>query len=215
MGKFSFDGYRTQWPRVGGVLAMALSGATTLAARKLSKPQLLSALNFGALLVHQYEEYEDPGWFPGQFNHGVLKSDQPRNYPLNKTTALCVNTVFAYPYYIAPVLFPRKKWAGLSPALFGMGQAVGHGVIFPRLAGDKYSPGFLASFFLHIPIGVTYIRALKAEDGLSGGDIAKAAAYTVAFALVAVAGPNLVGRDRNSPYAFTKEQMGPHDVEPV
>ena len=28
--------------------------------------------------------------------HGVLKSDQPRNYPLNKTTALCVNTVFAY-----------------------------------------------------------------------------------------------------------------------
>ena len=84
MGKFSFDGYRTQWPRAGGVLAMALGGVTTLAARKLSKPQLLSALNFGALLVHQYEEYEDPGWFPGQFNHGVLKSDQPRNYPLNK-----------------------------------------------------------------------------------------------------------------------------------
>ena len=145
----------------------------------------------------------------------MLKSGQPRNYPLNKTTALCVNTVFAYPYYLAPVLFPHKKWVGLSPALFGMGQAVGHGVIFPRLAGDTYSPGFLASFFLHIPIGVTYIRALKAEDGLSGGDIAKAAAYTVAFALVAVAGPNLVGRDRNSPYAFTKEQMGPHDVEPV
>ena len=145
----------------------------------------------------------------------MLKSGQPRNYPLNKTTALCVNTVFAYPYYLAPVLFPHKKWVGLSPALFGMGQAAAHGVIFPRLAGDTCRPGFLASFFLHIPVGVTRIRARKAADGLSGGDIAKAAACTVAFALVAVAGPNLVGRDRNSPYAFTREQIGPHDAEPV
>jgi hypothetical protein len=137
-------------------------------------PQLLSALNFGALLVHQYEEYEDPGWFPGQFNHGVLKSDQPRNYPLNQTTALCVNTVFAYPFYIAPVLFPKNNWLGLAPAFFGIMQAGGHGVVFPRIAGDNYSPGFLASFFLHIPLGVSYIRALKAQQGLTGGDLARA-----------------------------------------
>ena len=94
-------------------------------------------------------------------------------------------------------------------------QAVGHGLIFPRLAGDKYSPGFLASILLHTPIGVTYIRALKAQEGLTGHDYAKGAVYTVAFALVAVAGPNVVGRDRNSPQAFTKEQMGHHDVVPT
>ena len=115
MGKFSFDGYRTQWPRVGGVLAMAIGGAAALGARKMSKPQLLSALNFGALLVHQYEEHVDPGWVPGQFNGGVFKSDQPRNYPLSKSTALCVNTAFAYPYYILPILFPRKKPARPEP----------------------------------------------------------------------------------------------------
>ena len=119
MGKFSFDGYRTQWPRVGGVLAMALGGVTTLAARKLSKPQLLSALNFGALLVHQYEEYEDPGYFPGQFNSGIFKSDQPRNYPLNTNTAMCINTAVAYPFYIAPIVFPKVKLLGLPPVLFG------------------------------------------------------------------------------------------------
>ena len=33
----------------------------------------------------------------GQFNGGLFKSDQPRNYPLSKSTALCVNTAFAYP----------------------------------------------------------------------------------------------------------------------
>ena len=215
MGKISLDGYRKQWPRVGGVLAMALGGAITLTARHMSKSQLLSAANLGALFVHQYEEYEDPGWFPGQFNHGVLKSDQPRNYPLNQDTALCVNVAFAYPFYIAPVLFPRQKWLGLAPAFFGIMQSVGHGVIFPRIAGDMYSPGFLASFFLHVPIGVSYIRALNADQGLTRGDIAKGAAYTVAFAVVAVAGPNIVGRDKDSPHAFTAAQMGHHDVQPA
>ena len=35
------------------------------------------------LLVHQYEEYEDPGYFPGQFNGGVFHSEEPDRYPLN------------------------------------------------------------------------------------------------------------------------------------
>ena len=212
MGKLSLDGYRKQWPRIGGVLAMALGGTATLTARKMSRPQLLSALNFGALLVHQYEEYQDPGWFPGQFNQGLFKSTQPRNYPLNQDTALCVNTVFAYPFYIAPIVFPKNKWLGLAPALFGVMQSVGHGVIFPRIAGDKYSPGFLASFFLHVPLGVTYIRSLNADGGLTRADIAKGAAYTVVFAVIGVAGPNHFGKDRNSPHAFTAAQMGHHDV---
>jgi hypothetical protein len=63
----------------------------------------------------------------GQFNGGVFKSDQPRNYPLSKSTALCVNTAFAYPYYILPILFPHKKSLGLSPATFGIMQSVMHG----------------------------------------------------------------------------------------
>jgi hypothetical protein len=34
----------------------------------------------------------------------------------------------------------------------------------------------------------------------------------VIFAAVGVGGPNLVMRDKNSPYAFTAAQMGHHDV---
>ena len=59
------------------VLAMALGGATALAAGRMSKPQTLSAVNFGALLVHQYEEYQDPGWFPGQFNRAFQERQPP------------------------------------------------------------------------------------------------------------------------------------------
>ena len=70
-----------------------------------------------------------------------VQSDQPRNYPLRGSTALCVNTAFAYPYYILPILFPHKKSLGLSPAIFGIMQSVMHGVIVSRIAGDKYSRG--------------------------------------------------------------------------
>jgi hypothetical protein len=42
---------------------------------------------------------------------------------------------------------------------------------------------------------------------------AAAIAYTVIFAAVGVAGPNVVMYDKNSPYAFTAAQMGHHDVQ--
>jgi hypothetical protein len=60
-----------------------------------------------------------------------------------------------------------------------------------------------------------YIRALKAEQGLTRGDLAKGAAYTVAFAVVAVAGPQPRRPRQEQPHAFTKAQMGHHDVEPT
>ncbi len=210
MRTFSLATYRSQWPRVGAVAAMAIGGATTVFAKRMSKPQLFSALNFGALLVHQYEEYVDPGWFPGQFNQGLAKSSQPRNYPLNQDTALVVNAAFGYPFYLAPVVFPKTKWLGLAPALFGIAQVLGHGVVFPRRAGDRYSPGFLASFLLHLPLGISYIRALGDEAPLTRSDYAKGALYAVAFAAIGVAGPNLVGRDKDNPHVFTEAQMGPH-----
>ena len=71
------DRYRDNWPRVGGLIAMGGAGALTLTHRRMSKPRLLSAMNLLALLVHQYEEYQDPGYFPGQFNGGLFHSDQP------------------------------------------------------------------------------------------------------------------------------------------
>lgn len=208
MGKFSLDKYRKQWPRVGGVLAMGVGGAATLAASRMPKSRLVSLLNFGALLVHQYEEYQDPGYFPGQFNKGLFNSDRPDRYPLNTNSALCVNTAFAYPFYLAPILFPKVKWVGIAPVVFGMMQAVGHGIIFPAKAGDKYSPGFLASIFLHVPLGIVYFGAVREEGGVTRADMAKGIAYTAAFAVIGVAGPNLVMNDKDSPYAFTRHQLG-------
>jgi hypothetical protein len=51
-----FDRYRTDWPRIGGAIAMGGAGALALIRRRMSKPQALSTLNLLAPLVHQYEE---------------------------------------------------------------------------------------------------------------------------------------------------------------
>jgi hypothetical protein len=206
----ALDRYRANWPRVGGVIAMGSAGALALSHQRLSKPQQLSALNMLALLVHQYEEYEDPGYFPGQFNGGLFHSDEPDRYPLNTNTALIINVPLAYAFYALPVVFPKKRWLGLAPVLFGFGQAVGHGLIFNRLAKDRYSPGFLASLLLHVPIGVQYLRALRDEEPIEHADWSRARMYAVAFAAGSVAAPNILLRDRNSPYRFTAKQVGRH-----
>ena len=164
------------------------------------------------MLVHQYEEYEDPGYFPGQFNRGLFKSDLPDHYPLNTHTAMCINTAIGYPFYILPVLFPAKRWLGIAPVLFGIGQALGHGIVFPHIAGARYSPGFLASILLHVPLGIAYFKALGAEGPISKKDLALGIAYQVAFAAIGVAGPNVIGRDRNSRRAFRPDQVGPYAV---
>ena len=190
---------------------MAVGGATALASRgRVRNLRALSAVNLIPLLVHQYEEYQDPGYFPGQFNGGLFHSDQPRNYPLNTHTAMCINTAVAYPVYGLPILFPKVKWLGIGPVLFGMSQAVGHGVIFPAISRSKYSPGLLASIFLHVPIGLAYLAALKSPGPVPRSQWRKGIAYTIAIAALAWRSPT-TSAATDSPYAFTEKQMGRFD----
>jgi hypothetical protein len=147
MPRFALDGYRKQWPRAGAVVGMAIGGVTALAAPKMRKTQVLAATNLLALIVHQYEELQDPGYGPGQMNRvmgrltPIMRSENPRNYPLNTHSAMCINTAIAYPVYVAPILFPKSKTLGMMPVFFGMSQAALHGIM-PKLAlGDWYGLG--------------------------------------------------------------------------
>lgn len=209
MPRLSLDWYRKNWPRLGGLAGMAVLGGTALASSGKLPPGALAALNLVGLLVHQYEEYVDPGYFPGQMNAGLMQSDQPANYPLNPNTAMLINTAIAYPFYLAPVLAPRNKVLGLAPVTFGFAQALGHGIVFPKRAGARYSPGFLASGLLHVPIGIAWIKSMNhTTRPLTRGDVVKGLAYQVAFAALGVALPNVLLRDKESPYRFTEHQLG-------
>ena len=202
--------YRDNWFDVGAVLAMAIAGALAISHRRLSRSRLFSVLNLAALMVHQFEEYGYPGYFPGLLNAGVFKSAKPDRYPLNTNSSLVVNAVVGYPFYLLPVLFPKRRSLGLAPVLFGFGQAVFHGIVPPLRAKARYGPGFLSALFLHVPIGIGYIRAVGAKGPTGRGDWARGAAYTVAFAALGIGAPLRLMRDEESPHRFTQRQVGPY-----
>ena len=202
--------YRDNWFNIGAVLAMAIAGALAIFHRRLSRSRLFSALNLAALMVHQFEEYGFPGYFPGLLNAGVFKSDKPDRYPLNTNSALIVNAGVGYPFYLLPVLFPKRRSLGLAPVLFGFGQAVFHGIVPPLRAKARYGPGFLSAFFLHVPIGINYLRAVGSEGPSGRGEWARAAAYTLTFTALGIGAPLWLLREEESPYRFTERQVGPY-----
>ena len=211
------DIYRRQWPRVAAVQAMALGGASLLAGRKTqTNLRALSVMNAMTMCAHQYEEYVDPGYLPGQVNVGIFKSGQPLNYPFNANSAMCANISFRA-LYVPAMIFPKVKWLGLPPVLLGITQALAHGGMSVAIARDesraRYSPGTLTAVLLHLPIGITYLRALRAQGPISRSDWLKTGAVLLIFAGLGVAAPNVLLADKNSPYAFTARQMGPCNTE--
>lgn len=206
------DTYRKEWPRVAAVQAMALGGASVLAGRKsLTNLRALSVMNAMTMCAHQYEEYVDPGWFPGMVNVGMFKSDKPHTYPFNTNSAMCANISFRA-LYVPAMLFPKVKWLGLPPVLLGIGQAIAHGVVMPRVFDLKhpYTPGTLTAALLHVPIGIRYLSALRTQGPIGRANWLKSIAVLVFFFAVGVALPNVRGADKNSTYAFTDHQMGPY-----
>ena len=208
------DFYRKHWPDVGAGFAAGISIAMTifmmLSRKKQSRAQMWSVWNLVALLLHQCEEYRVPGYFPGQFNAGVLKSETPDHYPLNTQIAMLINTALAYPVYVLPVLFPKKVWLGLAPVLMGFGQVLIHGLVFPLRAKARYGPGFVTALCLHLPIGIAYIRQITREQPVKGTDWAKGGLSFLGFAVGGIVAPILLLRDKKSPYRFTEQQIGPY-----
>lgn len=208
------DFYRREWPRVAVVQAMTLGGASILAGRKRQKNlRALAVMNAMTMCAYQYEEYVDPGWFPGMVNVAMFKSDQPLNYPFNANSAMCANISFRA-IYVPAMLFPKVKWLGLPPVLLGMVQAVAHGILMPAILRTTYSPGALTAGLLHLPIGINYLTAIRDDGPIRRDDRLKTAAVLLGFAVLGVAAPNVLAADKNSPHEFTAHQMGPYLTEP-
>jgi hypothetical protein len=126
---------------------------------------------------------------------------------------MVINTCLAYPFYVAPVVFPKRRWLGLAPVLVGWSQIVLHGIVIPRKAGARYGQGVLTALLLHLPIGIGYLKAAGQEGTIGRKDWVGGLIGAIGSAVFGVAVPNMVMRGRNSPYAFTAKQMGPYDVE--
>jgi hypothetical protein len=214
MSQAVFRKYAKSWPKIGAVVAMALGGGSISAAsrRKPIDLRTLAVMNSMTMAAHQVEEYVDPGYFPGQVNAGMFKSDQPLNYPFNAKSAALANLSFTA-LYAAPVIFPKQRWLGLAASIFGLGQVFAHWVAMPIYLRTKYAPGAWSAIFLQAPIGTAYIRAAKAERPIARDEWIKSAVVGGVFTVFGVAAPNILGADKNSTYPFTQKQMGPYRTD--
>jgi hypothetical protein len=207
------DFYRKEWPRLAAVQAMAVGGAGLLAGRKSQKNlRALAVMNYMTMCAHQYEEYVDPGYLPGQINIGMFKSKQPLSWPFSPNGAMCAN-IFFRAIYVPAMIWPKTKWLGLPPVLLGIFQAFAHGSISIRelmKSPRRYGPGTLTAVMLHVPIGLAYFTALRGRGAISLSDWMKSAGVLAGFFVFGVLTPNFVLADRNTPYSFTTKQMGPY-----
>jgi len=202
------DFMRKNWYYVGGVLLVVLAVALAILWNEITMLQRLLLMSFMALLVHQFEEYGWPGGFPAVMNIAWRPSgDKPDRYPENRQSALFVNVIFAYPFYILPIIFPNLIWLGLASMLFGMAQFVVHGILINKKMHSIYNPGLFAVVFLHWPIGIYYIWYVSVNGLIQFWMWLVAIVYAAAAAFFGV---NMVLKhfaDKNSPYPFSEKEM--------
>lgn len=204
--------YRRNWYYLAGAAVVATAALMVVGGHLFSPIQAILIYSFMALLVHQFEEYALPGGEPAVLNvvfYGE-KRDYDR-YPGNRQNAMIVNTL-AYPFYLAPIVFPDLIWLGLAQMFFGFFQFVGHGIVMNVRGRSWYNPGLASVVLLHVPIGIWYIhfvlvRALAGWTDFMFG----ALAFVLATALLVVAPVQLL-KDRKSPYPFSREELERFDM---
>ena len=173
--------YRRHWYSVGLVIAIGVLISATIGWQTLDMLQRILLLNFFVLLLHQFEEYGWPGGEPAIINKVMQPSVTPERYPLNQNSAMIINVVVAYPFYLLPVFFPKVIWLGLAPVLLGMLQFIVHGVVTNRKLRTFYNPGLLAVMVGHIPLGACYVYYISAERLASVTDWVFSLVYLLAI----------------------------------
>jgi hypothetical protein len=174
----------------------------------INPQQKILTLSFMALLVHQFEEYGIPGGFPAIYNIAMVGgTEAPERYPLNQKSAAVVNVIGGYSFYIAAIFLPNLIWLGIAQILFGMAQIIVHGIIINVKMKSFYNPGLGAVVFLHWPIGIYFIWYITANGLVQGLDWIGGIVCTVAAAILIIALPTKMLRNKNSEYPFSKEEM--------
>lgn len=199
---------RKYWQDLGLVVAASVGVYLLMGWDAIPEVERLLWLSFIAILVHQFEEYRWPGYFAGLFNGLIFKSDHPERYPLNTQSAMIINLVIAYVFYLVPVFFPQVVWLGLAPIFMGFFQFIWHGIFANRKAKTIYNPGLFAVVFLHIPIGAWYIQYIISTDMVTLLDWMIGTFYFVVAVYILIVKGNLWLKDENSRYAFSRQQLG-------
>lgn len=205
---------RRHWYNIGGIIAVLSAILLIFIWNDLAVLQRLLFLNFIAILIHQFEEYSIPGGEPAIMNLVIQPSTTPNRYPLNQNSAMIINILAAYPFYLIPVFFPDKIWLGIAPTLFGILQFGIHGIVTPKKLGQFYNPGLGAVLLLHFPIGAYYFHYIVGNDLATMWDWLLGVVYMAGFTYFSLVKMTYTWlADKNSPYPFSEEEMKRFNVQ--
>src|SRR5215213_6959352 len=151
-----------------------------------------------------------PGLLPGHVKRRRLQERQARALPPEHQLGADRQRGGGLPVLLAPRALPEAEVARPRPRALRVRSSCVPRHRPPLRAKARYGPGFLSAFFLHVSIGINYIRAVGSERPSGRGEWARAAAYTAAFAALGIGGPLRLLRNKESPYRFTERQVGPY-----
>ena len=145
--------FRIFWPDFGIFIAFLLLPALFLGG--FGKFQKLLLINLISLLIHQFEEYRFPGYFPGMLNVVMFKSETPDRYPLNTNTAMLINVFIGWlSYGIAFLFHENALFLAIATTMVSFGNFVAHTLLFNIKGKLCYNPGMLSSIILFLPLSI-------------------------------------------------------------
>ena len=202
------------WYNIGIAVALCALAALIAGWNEMSMLLRFNAISFIAMLVHQFEEYGLPGGEPMIMNRVLQGSEIPDCYPLNQFSAMFTNVFFTYVIYLFPILLPNVIWLGIAPMLMGMMQFLIHGIMTNVRMKSIYNPGLGAVVFLHIPVGVCYLRHITVHQLAGGAAWAIAIVYTIIATGFILGYLTYIGfSDRNSKWCFDEAELKRFHVE--
>lgn len=145
---------RNHWPDVGAVLAvLILVGLFTGFFPNTHPLPVLLWVSLFSLLVHQFEEYRWPGYFPQMLNCAVYGSPQPDRFPLNTQSSLVINVVVGWSAYLLAAIFgSHLLWLALGTILVSVGNCFAHIILFNIKGRTVYNPGMGTAAALFLPV---------------------------------------------------------------
>ena len=154
--------FRRHWYQFGFVLAVIFSGVLIIWHRRLSDFRLLLSISLITLFIHQFEEYQIPGYFPRMVNAIMFRSKQPDRFPLNTNTALVINVGLGWLLYaLAIFLLQSAIWLAISTIVISAANVIAHTFLFNIKGKTLYNPGMVTSLVFFLPLIVYFFVFLS------------------------------------------------------
>lgn len=195
--------FRQRWYLLGIWLAFFGIAALVFWHQYLSPLRVLLSISFISLLLHQFEEYQFPGFFPRMVNSVMFKKTQPDRFPLNANTACLINVGLGWSLYVSTIVLAQHAiWFATATITISIGNILAHTIFLNIKGKTSYNPGMATALVLFLPISIYYFEFLSKHGLISSTTLVIGLILGVIINYFGILIPIVLLGDKNSPYPF-------------